>query len=105
MEVQETSNKPRIVLYSTPGCEGCNIMISKVNNVINDQIDFVGLIEEGDITFRIVTIIKPKDFKTNTEKIYDFPTIQFIDAHENVIATSVGVVPYEEVCTNLLKLI
>lgn len=104
MEVQ-ANKKPIIIIYTTSGCEGCNMMISKVNSAIDDQIDIIGSINEFDVTLQIVNVINPKDFKNNTEKIYDFPTIQFIDKDNRIVATSVGVVTYEQVCVNLLKII
>lgn len=98
-------NKPTIIIYTTSGCEACSMMIDKIKDAINN----ISLVEDfknaKNIVVSPINVINPKDLSSRTNKIYDFPTIEFSNNKDVVIDTIVGLSTYDRVCNAILKII
>lgn len=104
MDMVVQVNKPKVVIYTTTGCEACDMMIGKIKEA-NQAIYDTYSSEKGDVVVSVINVINPKDLKSRVNKIYDFPTIEFVNNKDVIVDTIVGLSTYDRVCNAILKII
>ena len=96
MEAQDVKS---VIIYTTPGCEGCSIMQRKLEDIVKSVDEIIN----NEIKVVVTNVINPKDIK-HKHTITDFPTIEF-RFNNNIIASAVGIIPYGELSYKFIKLI